>query len=56
MEKPKRSYYLPGKLVDAFDKDCAKVQELVREYAFPSAAKEDTPPCATSPSAAVSLP
>lgn len=24
MEKPKRSYYLPGKLVDAFDKDCAK--------------------------------
>ena len=38
------------------DKDCAKVQELVREYAFPSAAKEDTPPCATSPSAAVSLP
>ncbi len=24
MDKPKRSYYLPGKLVDAFDKDCAK--------------------------------
>lgn len=24
MEKPKRSYYLPAKLVDAFDKDCAK--------------------------------
>lgn len=24
MEKPKRSYYLPGKLVDAFDKDAAK--------------------------------
>lgn len=24
MEKPKRSYYLPGKLVAAFDKDCAK--------------------------------
>ena len=21
MEKPKRSYYLPGKLVDAFDKE-----------------------------------
>ena len=24
MVKPKRSYYLPGKLVSAFDKDCAK--------------------------------
>jgi hypothetical protein len=24
MEKPKRSYYLPGKLVNAFDKECAK--------------------------------
>jgi hypothetical protein len=24
MEKPKRSYYLPGKLVDAFDKEAAK--------------------------------
>ena len=24
IDKPKRSYYLPGKLVDAFDKDCAK--------------------------------
>ena len=24
MVKPKRSYYLPGKLVDAFDKECAK--------------------------------
>ncbi|NLX15335.1 MAG: hypothetical protein GXY44_17040 [Phycisphaerales bacterium] len=24
MEKPKRSYYLPGKLVAAFDRDCAK--------------------------------
>jgi hypothetical protein len=24
MEKPKRSYYLPGKLVGAFDKECAK--------------------------------
>ncbi len=24
MEKPKRSYYLPGKLVVAFDKECAK--------------------------------
>ncbi len=24
MEKPKRSYYLPGKLVAAFDKECAK--------------------------------
>lgn len=24
MEKPKRSYYLPGKLVTAFDKECAK--------------------------------
>ena len=22
--KPKRSYYLPGKLVGAFDKECAK--------------------------------
>jgi hypothetical protein len=22
--KPKRSYYLPGKLVTAFDKDCQK--------------------------------
>ncbi len=24
MDKPKRSYYLPGKLVDAFDKDCSR--------------------------------
>ena len=24
MDKPKRSYYLPMKLVDAFDKDAAK--------------------------------
>lgn len=24
MEKPKRSYYLPGKLVGTFDKECAK--------------------------------
>lgn len=24
MEKPKRSYYLPAKLVGAFDKECAK--------------------------------
>lgn len=24
MEKPKRSYYLPGKLVNIFDKECAK--------------------------------
>lgn len=24
MEKPKRSYYLPGKLVDAFDKEARK--------------------------------
>ena len=24
MEKLKRSYYLPGKLVGAFDKDCAR--------------------------------
>lgn len=24
MEKPKRSYYLPGKLVHAFDKDVEK--------------------------------
>ena len=24
MEKPKRSYYLPGKLVASFDKECAK--------------------------------
>jgi len=24
MDKPKRSYYLPVKLVDAFDKECAK--------------------------------
>ena len=24
MEKPKRSYYLPGKLVAAFDKECFK--------------------------------
>lgn len=24
MEKPKRSYYLPGKLVTAFDKECSK--------------------------------
>jgi hypothetical protein len=24
MVKPKRSYYLPGKLVDAFNKDAAK--------------------------------
>lgn len=24
MEKPKRSYYLPGKLVDAFDKEASK--------------------------------
>jgi hypothetical protein len=24
MIKPKRSYYLPGKLVDAFNKDAAK--------------------------------
>jgi hypothetical protein len=24
MEKPKRSYYLPGKLVSAFDKECLK--------------------------------
>ncbi|HOW70254.1 MAG TPA: hypothetical protein PKY77_06585 [Phycisphaerae bacterium] len=23
-EKPKRSYYLPGKLVTTFDKECAK--------------------------------
>ena len=24
MEKPKRSYYLPGKLVNVFGKECAK--------------------------------
>jgi len=24
MEKPKRSYYLPAKLVTAFDKECSK--------------------------------
>jgi hypothetical protein len=24
MEKPKRSYYLPGKLVTAFDRECSK--------------------------------
>ncbi|MBI4580325.1 MAG: hypothetical protein HY718_11525 [Planctomycetes bacterium] len=24
MEKPKRSYYLPGKLVSAFDRECFK--------------------------------
>ena len=24
MDKPKRSYYLPGKLVASFDKECAK--------------------------------
>jgi hypothetical protein len=24
MDKPKRSYYLPGKLVAAFDKECDK--------------------------------
>jgi hypothetical protein len=24
MDKPKRSYYLPGKLVKAFDVECAK--------------------------------
>ena len=24
MEKPKRSYYLPAKLVTAFDKECRK--------------------------------
>ena len=24
MDKPKRSYYLPGKLVAAFDKECQK--------------------------------
>lgn len=24
MEKPKRSYYLPGKLVAAFDKECGR--------------------------------
>jgi hypothetical protein len=24
MDKPKRSYYLPGKLVTAFDKECGK--------------------------------
>jgi hypothetical protein len=24
MDKPKRSYYLPGKLVGAFDKECSK--------------------------------
>jgi len=24
MEKPKRSYYLPSKLVSAFDRECSK--------------------------------
>lgn len=24
MDKPKRSYYLPGKLVTSFDKECSK--------------------------------
>ncbi len=24
MEKPKRSYYLPGKLVSTFDKECTR--------------------------------
>lgn len=24
MDKPKRSYYLPGRLVTAFDKECSK--------------------------------
>lgn len=24
MDKPKRAYYLPGKLVAAFDKECAR--------------------------------
>ena len=24
MEKPKRSYYLPNKLVSAFDRECSK--------------------------------
>ena len=32
MEKPKRSYYLPGKLVDVFDKDASK-NGYVREKA-----------------------
>ena len=30
MDKPKRSYYLPGKLVKALDKECSK-SGLVRE-------------------------
>ncbi len=36
MEKPKRSYYLPGKLVDAFDKDATK-GGFVREKAVAAA-------------------
>ena len=35
------------------DKECQKIRALLKEYAFPSA-EEDAPPCATSPSAAVS--
>ena len=34
------------------DKECAKVQALVKEYAFPSP-EEDAPSCAMSPSAAI---
>ncbi len=30
MDKPKRSYYLPGKLVAAFDKECQRAG-FVRE-------------------------
>lgn len=36
MEKPKRSYYLPGKLVEAFDRDSDK-NGYVKEKAVAAA-------------------
>jgi mxaJ protein len=43
---------LQSAVQQVLDKECHKIQALLREYAFPSP-QEDAPLCATSPSAAV---
>jgi mxaJ protein len=43
---------LQSAVQQVLDKECHKIQALLREYAFPSP-QEDAPSCATSPSAAV---
>jgi mxaJ protein len=44
---------LRSAIQQVLDKECPRIQALLKEYAFPSP-EEDAPSCATSPSAAVS--